>query len=82
MVDKIKKFLKKLSPDLKNRIKSVLHDIQSGNIGHLDIQKLQGSQGLYRVRISSIRIVYRVSPDHQHYDILDIEYRGTIYKNL
>lgn len=82
MVDRIKKFLKKLSPELKYRIKSVLHDIQSGNTKHLDIQKLQGSQGLYRVRISSIRIIYRVGQDNTHYDIIDIEYRGNIYKNL
>ena len=45
-----------------------------------DLQKMEGEEHTYRVRIGSIRIVYTVIRDAELIEISRIEWRGRAYK--
>ena len=52
---------KKLSPDMKKRVKAALKKLGAGD-KHLDIKKLKGTSGredLYRLRVGNYRITYK-----------------------
>ena len=52
---------KKLSPDMKKRVKAAFKKLGAGD-KHLDIKKLKGTSGredLYRLRVGNYRITYK-----------------------
>lgn len=57
-MDKIAKFLKKLSKKEAFLVQNILEKIYKNEKG-LDIKKLKGYQDVYRVRIKTIRIMFR-----------------------
>lgn len=61
MVRKIDKFLAKLTKKEREQVKEVVEQLLSGNTKHLDVKKLKGFEGIYRVRIGNIRILYYAS---------------------
>ncbi len=74
---------KKLSPDMKKRVKAALNKLGAGD-KHLDIKKLKGTSGredLYRLRVGNYRITYkpekrvikvaRIDPRNKDYSWLD-----------
>jgi len=75
MSDKIQKFLAALEPKQFTVIQALLHRIVTGNLAGLDVKKMAGKQNEFRVRKGKIRIVF-----DQDRNILDIDYRGNIYK--
>lgn len=58
-MDAIKKALKKLSAQERDRVRDVLTKLASGKTQGLDIKKLQGRDDIFRVRKGDIRIVYQ-----------------------
>jgi len=73
-MDKLDKFLNKLSKKESAHILSVLSDILSGDISRYDVKRLSGYRDIYRIRAGSIRIIFR----HTHEDtrLLDIGRRS------
>jgi len=45
-----------------------------------DIRKMEGWDHAYRIRIGDIRIIYRFLSDLNEILILEIEWRGRVYK--
>ncbi len=58
MVDKIQKYLIKLSGPERINLLSVLEQIQSGQYQHLHPKKLTGHQTLFRVRVGKNRVIF------------------------
>lgn len=57
-MNKIDKFLRKLRIDDRVVILKVLSQIYSGQYNNLDIKKLKGNSGVYRVRVGRVRIIF------------------------
>jgi mRNA interferase RelE/StbE len=74
-----KKFLEK-SPQ-KERIKEKLLLLAKEPANKLlDIKKLKGMPGYYRLRVGGIRIIYFIKPLEKIIQVLDIDNRGDVYK--
>ena len=61
-MDKIEKALRKLSERERGIIKELLNDLAVGKTANLDIKKLRGHDDIFRIRKSSLRIIYRKDP--------------------
>ncbi|MEK7185095.1 MAG: type II toxin-antitoxin system RelE/ParE family toxin [Patescibacteria group bacterium] len=58
-MNKIEKFLKRLSRDERVRVAQCIERIVNGKWGaNLDIKKLKGYDEVYRVRVGNIRIIF------------------------
>ncbi len=78
-MDRISKFLKKLSPKEQQAIADVIVRVLAKNFSHLDVKKLRGEENIFRVRKGDIRILFQKTEDDIH--ILFIERRSdTTYK--
>ncbi|MCK6462673.1 MAG: hypothetical protein L6Q29_02530 [Candidatus Pacebacteria bacterium] len=60
-MDKISKFLNRLSKKEYSTIKDVLEKIKKGEMADLDIKKLKGNDGIYRIRKGDLRVIYRIN---------------------
>jgi len=79
MTDKVDKFIKALDPKFRLKIKKRLTELKSAPFEGADIKKLKGYKGkIYRLRMGKLRIIYRVIKEQIL--IVDIDYRGNIYK--
>lgn len=58
-MDKIDKFLKKLNQQESLRVRKAVSDILSHKTSGYDLKRLLGYRDVYRVRIGTIRIIYR-----------------------
>ncbi len=58
-MDKIEKFLRKLSPKERQTVEALIELILVGDTGNLDIKKLKRYADIFRVRKGKIRILYR-----------------------
>lgn len=78
-MEKYLKFLRKLEPDIREKLLTVIQQLADGHYEGLDIKKLRGTtDDLYRVRVGTIRIIFRKTS--QGATIYRIEYRGGAYK--
>lgn len=77
-MDKIRKFLCKLTSKEQIVIYDILQSILNNDFWHLDITKLVNNENKYRVRKGNIRIVFSKSSDGNK--IINIDYRWAIYK--
>lgn len=57
-MDRIEKFLKRLSIKEREIVESIIKDILSQTAYNLDVKKLKGEQNLFRVRKGNIRVVF------------------------
>lgn len=78
-MDKVEKFLRKLSPPLHAKIFNVLERIAAGRLADLDIQPCHGKPHCYRCRVGRIRILF-VQTTQGTCIVFDAEFRGNIYK--
>ena len=58
-MDKIEKFLRKLDPKELGAVEQTLVLLQVNKQSRLDIKKLKGYSDVYRVRVGTLRIIYR-----------------------
>ena len=79
-MDKIQKALKKLRPKERQAVKLIIQKLANQNFSGLDLQKLKGRDGIFRVRKGSVRIIYRMTSDDQIF-ILAIERRSNTTYN-
>lgn len=77
-MDKITKFLLKLSLKEKDIILLLIDKLLSWNFNWLDIKKLIWEENLFRVRKGSIRIIFYKKENE--IKLIDINYRWQIYK--
>lgn len=57
-MDRITKFLKRLSAKEQAKMLKVVTDIIAGDTAQYDSKKLKGHANLYRIRVGDIRIIY------------------------
>lgn len=57
-MDRITKFLAALSAAERRRVEAAIRGIVGGDFGGLDLKKLKGVEGVYRVRAGSVRILF------------------------
>lgn len=57
-MDKIRKFLYRLTAKERMIVEHCLRDIIAGRFEKLDVQKLRGYRDIFRVRVGSVRIIF------------------------
>ena len=73
---KAEKFIRKLPRQDKERVLSAIYRLPEGE----DIKKLQGHEGLMRLRVGDYRIIYRMDNGRLIVLVIDAWSRGDIYK--
>lgn len=73
-MDRIKKFLQRLTEKELRAVLKALRLIEKGEIEKIDMKKLVGHKNIYRARIGSIRILFVRGKDD--YRIISIERRS------
>jgi len=76
-MDKINKFLSKLSKKERGIFSEIFLDIYNLNIQSYDIKALKGLKGFYRLRKGKIRIVFE-KKDNKGI-LFDMDFRKDIY---
>lgn len=77
-MDKISKFIKRLTKKDAARVAELLLRISDQQTGAMDVKKLRGYEKLYRVRDGDIRVVYKEGTGKNL--IVDINFRKDIYR--
>jgi len=75
-----KKDIKKLHPQIRNRVIAALDEISENPKLHGAIA-LSGYTDLYRYRVGDYRIVYRINELELEVLVLDAKPRGEVYKS-
>lgn len=79
-MEKYKKFLAKLPPKLRARLIKAVFQIADGNLKNLDIKIIHSKYGVYRCRVGRLRILFEKTESGNR--IMDIGFRGDVYKNF
>lgn len=80
-MDKIQKFLQKLSDKNRKIVEDLIAKILNREFHGLDIKRLKGLNGLFRVRKGSIRIIFL--QEEEVFRIISIDHRSeSTYKDL
>lgn len=58
-MDKIEKALEKFNEKERTRVKTILRQLQTGEVSGLRIKKLRIREDVFRVRKGRIRVIYR-----------------------
>lgn len=77
MPDKITKFINSLNEKIRKQLKTKLEDLKKSPFTMKGVKKMEGTDGIYRLRMGKIRIVYKIAKNG--IEIIDIDYRGNIY---
>lgn len=78
-MDKLSKFLERLSAKERKKVKGILQQLTTKNFLGLNIKKLKSRDDIYRVRKGDLRIIYRIGEEEVF--ILTIERRsGKTYR--
>ena len=57
-MDKITKFLKKLSKKEQKTLGYIVDQVSRGDISGLDVKKLKGEKNIFRVRQGNLRLIF------------------------
>lgn len=74
-MNKIEKFIRKLSEEQREYILFILERIRKGDLSNFDVKKLRGRDQEYRVRKGNIRIMFKRT--ETGFDVTDIQWRGS-----
>ena len=74
-MDRIQKFIQKLSKHQRQQILSMIEQIRKGDIQGMDMKKLQGRDQEFRIRKGDIRIILKRIEGG--FDVTDIQWRGS-----
>ena len=58
-MDKTEKFLRRLSPKERLVVMEIVEKVEKGETNELDMKKLKGQSGLFRVRHGAIRVIFQ-----------------------
>ena len=58
-MDKTEKFLRRLSPKERLAVEEIVKKVRRGDTSGLDMKKLKGSSGLFRVRHGATRVIFQ-----------------------
>ena len=75
-MDKILKFLLKLSAKERTMILPILEDIKANSLENYDLKKLTNQPDLRRIRKGNIRIIFRTTATGN--TIINIDWRGNV----
>jgi mRNA-degrading endonuclease RelE of RelBE toxin-antitoxin system len=75
-MDKISTFLTRLSQKEKLAAADIIARIVAHDLSHLDVKKLKGAQGLFRVRKGDLRVIFQKTKNTIF--ILSVERRSDI----
>jgi len=73
-MDKIDRFLKKLTKAESTLLIKVIADILEQRTGQYDVKKLKGYRDIYRIRVGNKRIIFRQLLDD--IEVLDVSLRN------
>ena len=73
------KYLVKLQPKLRDRIRNTIRKIADGNTQGLNIVAMQDVDA-FRVRIGDYRVIYETNDDELVLIVIKIGVRGDVYK--
>ena len=73
-MDKIQKFVRKLSAGEARRVFDALEQVLTGRLSALSVKKLKGDRDIYRVRVGRVRIIF--TKVHDQNIITDIDFRN------
>lgn len=73
-MDKIDKFLNRLSKQESSKVLKAISDILSFRTDNYDLKKLKGYTDVYRIRVGTVRIIFRQLDDD--IEILDVGRRS------
>ncbi len=62
-MDKITKYLRSLSPKIRQQLEREILEILAGDLAAKDIKPLTGKSGYFRVRKGNFRIIFRKTGD-------------------
>lgn len=79
-MEKYKKFLAKLPPALRQELIKAISQIADNNLKNLDIKIMHSKYSVYRCRVGKLRILFQKTKSGN--TIMDIGFRGDIYKNF
>ncbi|MFA6528056.1 MAG: hypothetical protein WCT46_00775 [Candidatus Gracilibacteria bacterium] len=79
-MDKIQKFLAKLSAKERELVAVLIKRAICGQLNGLDVKKLKGFKGLYRIREGKIRVVFEKSVLGNK--VVNVDFRGRVYVGL
>lgn len=74
-MDKIDKFIRKLSQLQRAQVVFIIERIRDSDISGLDVKKLQGRENEFRVRKGEIRIIFKRI--NTGFCVTDIQWRGS-----
>ena len=74
---KAKKFLLKQNKRDQEKLLRAIYKIPQG-----DIKRLEGQDGLYRLRVGNFRVLYSISEDIVKIIVVNMGNRGDVYKSL
>ena len=77
-MDKISKFIQKMSQKEGRRIIALFLQIQERKTQALDVKKLRGYADLYRVRHGDIRIIFKAGDEGN--TIISVDFRKDAYR--
>ena len=73
-MDKIQKFVRKLSAGEARRVFDALEQVLTGRLSALSVKKLKGDRDIYRVRVGRVRIIF--TKVHDQNIITDVDFRN------
>jgi mRNA-degrading endonuclease RelE of RelBE toxin-antitoxin system len=79
-MDKISKFLQKLSLSERKLWLKILSDVMAQKFGGYDIKPLKGYAGVFRLRKGRIRLVYGIFENNVV--VFNLDYRSNVYQDL
>lgn len=79
-MDRIQKFLLKLDKNRKIQLLKIFQDIKNLNLKKHDVKALKDFSGLFRLRKGKIRVIF--TKQNNIGFIVNVDFRGSIYKNL
>jgi mRNA interferase RelE/StbE len=74
------KQLKKLSPELRERIQLQIDDLAIEPRPN-GVKKLKGKDESYRIRVGDYRVIYDIYDDILLVNVVEVDHRNKIYKN-
>ena len=74
------KQLKKLSPELQERIQVKIDDLAIEPRPN-GVKKLKGKENAYRIRVGEYRVIYDIFDDILVVNVVEVGHRSKVYKN-